>query len=147
MVVSVVLVVVQYFRCFYCLGRKAYFWGHTKCRILYLITSVKTWEFLFGNTCVLGGFSAVISMVIVSTLALSTMVSNNLIIPYGFLDKFIKNQPERNSKYIKNIRRISIFTIIITAYFFYVSFSKELSLYAIGLISFVIISQLAPSFL
>jgi len=94
----------------------------------------------------LGGFSAVISMVIVSTLALSTMVSNNLIIPYGFLDKFIKNQPERNSKYIKNIRRISIFTIIIAAYFFYVSFSKALSLYSIGLISFVIISQLAPSF-
>ncbi|AUC81735.1 sensor histidine kinase [Lacinutrix sp. Bg11-31] len=94
----------------------------------------------------LGGFSAVISMVIVSTLALSTMVSNNLIIPYGFLDKFIKNQPERNSKYIKNIRRISIFTIIITAYFFYVSFSKELSLYSIGLISFVIIAQLGPSF-
>jgi Na+/proline symporter/nitrogen-specific signal transduction histidine kinase len=94
----------------------------------------------------LGGFSAVISMVIVSTLALSTMVSNNLVIPYGFLDKFIKNQPERNSKYIKTIRRISIFTIIIAAYFFYISFSKELSLYAIGLISFVIISQLAPSF-
>ncbi|MGS2726431.1 ATP-binding protein [Psychroserpens sp. BH13MA-6] len=94
----------------------------------------------------LGGFSAVISMVIVSTLALSTMVSNNLIIPYGFLDKFIRNQPERNAKYIKNIRRLSIFTIIIAAYFFYVSFSKELSLYAIGLISFVIISQLAPSF-
>lgn len=94
----------------------------------------------------LGGFSAIISMVIVSTLALSTMVSNNLIIPYGFLEKFIKNQPERNSKYIKNIRRISIFTIIITAYFFYVIFSKELSLYSIGLISFVIISQLGPSF-
>jgi len=94
----------------------------------------------------LGGFSAVISMVVVSTLALSTMVSNNLIIPYGFLDKFIKNQPERNSKYIKNIRRISIFSIIIFAYFFYVSFSKELSLFSIGLISFVIIAQLAPSF-
>lgn len=94
----------------------------------------------------LGGFSAVISMVVVSTLALSTMVSNNLIIPYGFLDKFIRNQPERNAKYIKNIRRISIFTIIISAYFFYVSFSRELSLYAIGLISFVIIAQLAPSF-
>ncbi|WP_405269530.1 sodium:solute symporter family transporter [Cellulophaga sp. Ld12] len=94
----------------------------------------------------LGGFSAVISMVVVSTLALSTMVSNNLIIPYGFLDKFIRNQTERNAKYIKNIRRISIFTIIIIAYFFYVSFSSELSLYAIGLISFVIIGQLAPSF-
>lgn len=94
----------------------------------------------------LGGFSAVISMVVVSTLALSTMVSNNLVIPYGFLDKFIKNQPESNSKYIKSIRRISIFSIIIIAYFFYISFSREMSLYSIGLISFTVIAQLAPSF-
>lgn len=94
----------------------------------------------------LGGFSAVISMVVVSTLALSNMISNNLIIPYGFLDKFIKSQPEKNSMYIKAIRRISIFSIIILAYFFYVNFSIELSLYSIGLISFVIVSQLAPSF-
>ncbi|MCF8272755.1 MAG: sodium:proline symporter [Flavobacteriaceae bacterium] len=94
----------------------------------------------------LGGFSAVISMVVVSTLALSTMVSNNLVIPYGFLDKFIKGHPDKNSNYIKTIRRISIFCIIITAYVFYINFSIELSLYSIGLISFVIISQLAPSF-
>ncbi|MBT8246125.1 MAG: sodium:proline symporter [Winogradskyella sp.] len=94
----------------------------------------------------LGGFSAVISMVVVATLALSTMVSNNLIIPYGFLDRFIKNRPERNSKYIKNIRRISIFLIILLAYAFYINFSYELSLYSIGLMAFVIIAQLAPSF-
>ncbi len=84
----------------------------------------------------LGGFSAVISMVVVSTLALSTMVSNNLIIPYGFLDKFSKGQPDRNSNYIKNIRRISIFCIIIIAYFFYINFSIELSLYSIGFICY-----------
>lgn len=94
----------------------------------------------------LGGFSAVISMVVVSTLALSTMVSNNLVIPYGFLDKFSKGDPERNNKYIKNIRRISIFSIIIAAYLFYVNFSIQLSLYSIGLISFVIIAQMAPAF-
>ena len=94
----------------------------------------------------LGGFSAVISMVVVSTLALSTMVSNNLIIPYGFLDKFIKGHPEKNATYIKSIRRISIFLLIIIAYFFYINFSIELSLYSIGLISFVIVAQLAPSF-
>jgi len=104
-----------------------------------------------GNTFIsvlvfLGGFSAVISMVVVATLALSTMVSNNLVIPYGFLDYFVKSHPERNSKYIKNIRRISIFTIIIIAYAFYVNFSFELSLYSIGLMAFVIIAQLAPSF-
>ena len=104
-----------------------------------------------GNTFLallvfLGGFSAVISMVVVSTLALSKMISNNLIIPYGFLDKFLKAKPEQNASYIKNIRRISIFTIIILAYIFYINFSIELSLYSIGLISFVIIAQLAPSF-
>ncbi|GAB4156451.1 MAG: ATP-binding protein [Winogradskyella sp.] len=104
-----------------------------------------------GNTFIsvlvfLGGFSAVISMVVVATLALSTMVSNNLVIPYGFLDYFIKSHPERNAKYIKNIRRISIFSIIIIAYAFYVNFSFELSLYSIGLMAFVIIAQLAPSF-
>jgi Na+/proline symporter/signal transduction histidine kinase len=111
-----------------------------------LLLPLENDNFFLATLVFLGGFSAVISMVIVSTLALSTMVSNNLIIPYGFLDKFIKNQPESNSKYIKNIRRISIFTIIIAAYFFYVSFSRELSLYSIGLISFVIIAQLGPSF-
>lgn len=94
----------------------------------------------------LGGFSAVISMVVVSTLALSTMVSNNLVIPYGFLDKFIKGNPEKNANYIKNIRRVSIFFLIIMAYFFYINFSYELSLFSIGLISFVVIAQLAPSF-
>ncbi|WP_203296101.1 ATP-binding protein [Luteirhabdus pelagi] len=94
----------------------------------------------------LGGFSAVISMVVVSTLALSTMVSNNLIIPYGFLGKFSKEQSGKNTRYIKNIRRISIFTIIIAAYLFYVNFSIELSLYSIGLIAFTIIAQLAPAF-
>ena len=104
-----------------------------------------------GNTFLsllvfLGGFSAVISMVVVATLALSTMVSNNLVIPYGFLDYFVRSHPERNAKYIKNIRRISIFLIIIIAYAFYVNFSYELSLYSIGLMAFVIISQLAPSF-
>lgn len=111
-----------------------------------LLLPLKSGNSFLATLVFLGGFSAVISMVVVSTLALSTMVSNNLIIPYGFLDKFIKNQPDRNSKYIKNIRRISVFTIIISAYFFYVSFSKELSLYSIGLISFVIIAQLGPSF-
>ncbi|MFL1896681.1 ATP-binding protein [Aquimarina sp. 2-A2] len=94
----------------------------------------------------LGGFSAVISMVVVSTLALSTMLSNNLIIPYGFLDKFSRSHPERIDHYIKNIRRIAIFSLIVGAYLFYINFNIQLSLFSIGLISFVVIAQLAPSF-
>ncbi|MBI9041667.1 sensor histidine kinase [Lutibacter sp.] len=94
----------------------------------------------------LGGFSAAISMVVISTLALSTMLSNNLIIPYGFLKKYSKSESEENTESIKNIRRIAIFSLIVLAYFFYRSFTLERSLVSIGLISFVLIAQLAPTF-
>ncbi|SNR58516.1 sensor histidine kinase [Lutibacter flavus] len=94
----------------------------------------------------LGGFSAAISMVVISTLALSTMLSNNLIIPYGFLGKFSKGESDENTESIKTIRRLAIFILIIVAYFFYRSFTLDRSLVSIGLISFVIIAQLAPSF-
>ncbi|NLP57482.1 sensor histidine kinase [Lutibacter sp. B1] len=94
----------------------------------------------------LGGFSAAISMVVISTLALSTMLSNNLIIPYGFLRKFSEGESEENTGSIKKIRRIAIFSLIIIAYFFYKSFTLDHSLVSIGLVSFVIIAQLAPSF-
>src|SRR6056297_688803 len=94
----------------------------------------------------LGGFSAVLSMIVVSTLALSTMVSNSIIIPYGFIKTLVSGNPEENAKRIKTIRRMAIFILIVAAYIFYIKFSVQLSLYAIGLISFVIISQLGPSF-
>lgn len=104
-----------------------------------------------GNTFIavlvfLGGFSAVISMVVVSTLALSTMLSNNLIIPYGFIGTFSRNASVKNEKIIKNIRRISIFVSILLAYLLYSFFDPKVSLFSIGLISFLIIVQLAPSF-
>lgn len=94
----------------------------------------------------IGGFTTVISMIVVSTLSLSTMVSNNIVIPYGFIKTLVEGNPEENTKRIKNIRRIAVFLLIIIAYFFYIRFSAQLSLYSIGLISFLIIAQLAPSF-
>lgn len=94
----------------------------------------------------LGGLSAVISMVVVSTVALSTMLSNNLIIPYGFIKTLTKRKSLNNEKIIKNIRRISVFCSIILAYLLYALFNPEVSLFSIGLISFLIIVQLAPSF-
>ncbi|MEN8815629.1 MAG: ATP-binding protein [Nonlabens sp.] len=101
---------------------------------------------LLGLMVFLGGLSSVISMVVVSALALSTMISNNLIIPYGFIKLLNKSNPEDNAQRIKNVRRVSIFILIIGAYFFYVNFNIELSLFSIGLIAFVIIAQLAPAF-
>jgi len=94
----------------------------------------------------LGGLSAVISMVVVSTLALSTMLSNNLIIPYGFLSRLSGEKAFKNEKTIKNIRRVAIFSSIALAYGLYAGIGADVPLFDIGLISFLIIAQLAPSF-
>jgi Na+/proline symporter/signal transduction histidine kinase len=94
----------------------------------------------------LGGFSAAISMIVVSSISLSTMLSNNLLIPYTFLGKLKAEEQVVNNKTIVNIRKISIFSLIICAYFIYHLFGLDYSLVSIGLVSFVIIAQLAPAF-
>jgi len=105
----------------------------------------------FGNQIItvlvfLGGLSSSISMVIISSITLSIMLSNNLIIPYGWLDKLNSHNETKNTKSIVNIRKISIFILIVTSFVFYKYFILKNSLYSVGLISFVIISQLGPSF-
>ncbi|MBP2283369.1 Na+/proline symporter/signal transduction histidine kinase [Flavobacterium sp. CG_23.5] len=94
----------------------------------------------------LGGFSAAISMIIVSSIALATMLSNNLLIPYGFVGSLENKSPEKNRKRIVNSRKIGIFSLIILAYAIYRIFILDYSLVSIGLVSFVVIAQLAPSF-
>ena len=66
----------------------------------------------------LGGFSAAISMIVVSSIGLSTMVTNNILIPYSLLGK-LKNAETISSKSILNSRKISIFLLIILSYFIY----------------------------
>jgi Na+/proline symporter/signal transduction histidine kinase len=94
----------------------------------------------------LGGFSAAISMIIVSSIALATMLSNNLLIPYGFIGSLENYSQEKNSKRIVNSRKIGIFSLIILAYAIYRIFILDYSLVSIGMVSFVVIAQLAPSF-
>ena len=94
----------------------------------------------------LGGLSSSISMVIISSITLSIMLSNNLIIPYGWLDKLKSDNEISNTKNITNIRKVSIFILILTAFVFYKFFILQNSLYSVGLISFVVIAQLGPSF-
>ena len=105
----------------------------------------------FGNQIItvlvfLGGLSSSISMVIISSITLSIMLSNNLIIPYGWLDKLKSDNDVKNTRNITNIRKISIFILIVTSFAFYKYFILRNSLYSVGLISFVVISQLGPSF-
>jgi signal transduction histidine kinase/Na+/proline symporter len=94
----------------------------------------------------LGGFSAAISMIVVSSIGLSTMVSNNILIPYGFLGTLKSGEQHENTKRIVNIRKVSIFSLIILSYFIYRVIVLEYDLFSIGLVSFVVIAQLAPGF-
>lgn len=94
----------------------------------------------------LGGLSASISMIIISSVTLSIMLSNNVIIPYGWIDTFKTKNDTFNNKNIVNIRKVSIFLLIITAFVFYKYLILESSLFSVGLVSFVLIAQLAPSF-
>ena len=105
----------------------------------------------FNNTLItvlvfLGGLSSSVSMIIISAITLSIMVSNNLIIPYGLLGKFKAENEVQNTRNITNIRKFSIFGLVILAFCFYKYFILKTSLDSVGLISFVIIGQLAPAF-
>ena len=93
----------------------------------------------------LGGFSAAISMIVVSSIGLSTMVTNNILIPYNLLGK-LKSAETISSKTILNSRKIGIFSLIILSYFIYRYYGLDYNLVSIGMVAFVVISQLTPAF-
>lgn len=94
----------------------------------------------------IGGFSAATSMIVVSTMALSFMLSNNLFMPLLVLSPRLKNrfQP-RMGRILIYGRRFSILLILLLAYIYNKTISNQYSLVSTGLISFVAIAQFAPA--
>ena len=96
----------------------------------------------------IGGLSAATAMVIVASVALSIMISNDLVIPL-FVRRLLKGEPAENgdwSTLILNIRRASIFIILFVAFLYYRESTNNARLASIGLMSFAAIAQFAPSF-
>ncbi|WP_187428773.1 Adaptive-response sensory-kinase SasA [Roseobacter fucihabitans] len=96
----------------------------------------------------LGGFSSATSMVIVATLALSTMVSNHVVMPI-FL--YARQGGATQSGDVRNVvilsRRLSILAIIGFGYLYYRLSGGSGALAAIGLISFAGVAQFLPAML
>ncbi|MGC3937538.1 ATP-binding protein [Roseobacter sp. EG26] len=96
----------------------------------------------------LGGFSSATSMVIVATLALSTMVSNHVVMPI-FL--YLRQGGATQSGDVRNVvllsRRLSILGIIGLGYVYYQASGGSSALAAIGLISFAGVAQFLPAML
>ncbi len=96
----------------------------------------------------IGGFSAATGMIIVETIAISTMITNSVILP--FLLESTKFQEKFKFKLLNLatwLRRFAIVFIILTGYFYFRTVSNLFSLVSIGLIAFVAIAQFAPIFL
>ena len=101
---------------------------------------------LFTIIAFVGGLSAATAMVIVELVALSIMVSNDLVIPFVLQrrERLLSGR-ENIGSLLLTVRRIAIFSILLLAYVYYRS-AGEAQLASIGLLSFAAIAQLAPAF-
>jgi Na+/proline symporter/signal transduction histidine kinase/CheY-like chemotaxis protein len=92
-----------------------------------------------------GGLSAATAMVIVECVALSIMVSNDIVVPLVLQRSGASREGKDFGDFLLRVRRLAIFAIMAMAYFYYRALGNT-QLAAIGLLSFAAIAQLAPSF-
>lgn len=94
----------------------------------------------------IGGISAATSMIIVATIVLSTMISNEIIVPFAvkfFSFKLAENKD--HGRRLLRIRRALILIILLFAYAYYREISVSEQLATTGLLSMALIAQLAPA--
>ncbi len=93
----------------------------------------------------LGGLSAATGMVIVETIALATMICNDLVMP-GLLRRWRRWNTEKDlSRLLLGIRRGAIFLILLLGYTYFRVAGEAYALVSIGLISFAAVAQFAPA--
>ena len=96
----------------------------------------------------IGGFAAGTGMVIVETIALSTMVCNDLVMPVLLRLRWARLQERRDvSGLLLAIRRVAIGAIMLLAFVYFRVAGEAYALVAIGLISFAAVAQFAPAIL
>ena len=96
----------------------------------------------------LGGFSAATGMVIVAATALSTMISNDLVMPVLLRIRSLQIAEQRRLPgLILGIRRASIIVVLLLAYVYVRTVGGAYTLVSIGLISFAAVGQFAPALL
>lgn len=97
----------------------------------------------------IGGFSAATAMVIVECVALSIMISNDIVIPIVLRRSLIgKAEPQEDlTKTLLRIRRFAIFFVLLLGYAYYRFSTSNAGLASIGLLAFAAIAQVAPALL
>ncbi|KAA3626368.1 MAG: histidine kinase [Proteobacteria bacterium] len=100
------------------------------------------WLALFAFT---GGLSAATGMVIMATVAIATMVCNDLIMPILF--RFGLLYRENLTSLLLTIRRGAIIFVLLLGYLYFHLIGESYTLVSIGLVSFVAAAQFAPAIL
>lgn len=96
----------------------------------------------------IGGLSAATGMVIVETIALSTMVSNQLVMPLLLRSKRLHLSTKGElAGWLLGIRRVAIVLILLLGYLYHALIGDSYSLVTIGLVSFAGAAQFAPALL
>ncbi|MBX9456479.1 MAG: hybrid sensor histidine kinase/response regulator [Rhizobium sp.] len=97
----------------------------------------------------LGGFSAATAMVIVASVALAIMISNDIVMPVLLRRNLLESKPEFEdiSKLVLMIRRGAIFGVLLLGYAYYRASETTGGLASIGVIAFAAIAQMAPAML
>jgi Na+/proline symporter/signal transduction histidine kinase len=94
----------------------------------------------------IGGLSAATGMVIVETIALSTMVCNDLVMPVLLRLRALRLAERADlTGLLLGIRRWAIVLVILLGYLYFRLAGEAYALVAIGLISFAAVAQLAPA--
>ncbi|MDP3538879.1 MAG: sensor histidine kinase [Azonexus sp.] len=94
----------------------------------------------------IGGLSAATGMVIVETIALSTMVCNDLVMPWLLRSTWLQVEKRQDlSGLLIGIRRVAIAVILLLGYIYFRAAGEAYALVGIGLISFAAVAQFAPA--
>src|SRR5450830_1825074 len=94
----------------------------------------------------IGGLSAATGMVIVETIAVSTMVSNELVMPLLLRTRHFRPDAGQDLTWmLLGIRRAAILGVLVLGYLYFHLAGEAYALVSIGLISFAAVAQFAPS--
>jgi Na+/proline symporter/signal transduction histidine kinase len=94
----------------------------------------------------IGGFSAATGMVIVASVALSTMISNDLVMPALLRIRRLRLEQRSDlSQLVLGVRRVAIILLAVMAYAYYRVAANAENLAATGLLAFAAVAQFAPA--
>lgn len=94
----------------------------------------------------IGGVSAATGMIVVATVAMATMVSNDMVMPFVLRRSQLQGVEQRDfTRTILMIRRASIMAILLFGWIYYRFTTSDAALSAIGVTSFAAAAQFLPA--